>query len=89
MTTCGLVYMTPRRGQFWTSEHMLKMKWVGSTFAVPQSAVGLGIDLYIMILPIIAVSRLQMKAKRKIGISIVFMIAILYVHHPSPSRALS
>jgi hypothetical protein len=45
--------------------------------SVPQSAVGLVIDLFILILPVIAVSRLQLPTRRKVGAMLVFMPGLL------------
>ena len=47
-------------------------------FTVPQSCVGLVIDLYILILPIMGVLRLQMSTRRKVGVILVFLSAIMY-----------
>ena len=39
---------------------------------VPLSAVGAAIDFYILLLPIVAVMRLQIARKRRIGLCLVF-----------------
>ena len=47
--------------------------------ALPASAVGLGIDLYILILPIEGVMQLHMPIRRKLGVCIIFLTGILFV----------
>ena len=58
-------------------------------FGLAISAVGLPIDLFILILPLIAVSKLQMPGWRKIAIMVVFMTAILYGLLPLPNISAS
>ena len=79
MTACLFAFATPRANETWTSHLLTKENDQTFPFAVPQSCVGLVIDLYILILPIIGVSKLQMATRRKIGVIIIFMSAILYV----------
>ena len=45
--------------------------------SVPQSIVGLVIDLAILILPIVAVTQLQLPRRRKIGVILIFMTGLL------------
>lgn len=45
--------------------------------SVPQSAIGLALDLYIVIIPIIAVIKLQLPRRRKIGIVLIFMTGVM------------
>lgn len=58
-------------------------------FSVPRFAVGLVMDIYILILPIVAVSTLQMPPRRKVGIILIFTTGLLQVrippvHHNTP-----
>lgn len=68
-TVVQFYFSTPRPGEsFFTHQHgkeALKL-------SVPLSAVGIVIDIYILVLPIAAVWRLQMAKKRKIGVCLVF-----------------
>lgn len=50
-----------------------------SMVAVPGAAVGLGIDLVILIVPLAAVSNLQMARNKRLKIIIVFSTGILLV----------
>ena len=73
-TVCWFVYATPRNGATWVSAS--REKFI-INFSVPQSAVGLVIDLYILILPIVAVSKLQMGTRRKVGVILIFTTGLL------------
>lgn len=74
ITVCYFVFGTPRRGATWVSAS--REKFI-IHFSVPQSAVGLVIDLYILILPIVAVSKLQMGTRRKVGVILIFTTGLL------------
>lgn len=74
MTVCYFVFATPRRGETWLSFSREKFL---VHFSVPQSAVGLVIDVYILILPIVAVSKLQMATGRKVGMTLIFTTGLL------------
>ena len=78
MFLAQLILRTPRHGETWFS-HTQATNVTQSSLAlsVPQSVVGLVIDLYILVLPVFAVSQLQLPRRRKIGISLVFMTGSL------------
>lgn len=66
-TIAQLILATPKPGQ----------TWINLMLSVPLSAVGLGIDIVLLAMPIGAVSRLQLPTKRKIGILSIFMFGLL------------
>lgn len=72
-----VIFSTPRRGQTWF-EHDFSRGEAGkaSILSVPLAAVGLGIDLVLLVMPIAAVVGLQLPTKRKIGIVFIFMFGI-------------
>ena len=73
VTVAMLVFVTPRKGETW-SEHLLsKAETHSRDLPVPISSFGVVIDLVILILPMIAISRLQLPLRRKIGVILVFM----------------
>ena len=49
-------------------------------YAEVQSTVGFVIDLYILILPVVGVMRLQLARKRKLGVAAVFLTPIGFVN---------
>ena len=79
ITACLLAFMTPKRHETWEAvqfshywSHTFSPKFRQGT-----SAVGLAIDICILILPIIGVSRLQMSFRRKLELGVVFTSGIL------------
>ena len=52
---------------------------VAGDIGITQAVVGLAIDIYILVLPIIAVSRLQMPTRRRIGVMLIFLTGLLFV----------
>ena len=77
MAVCLFTFATPAKGQTWLSYQMSSREYLVLHFSVPQSAVGLAIDVYILILPIAAVSKLQMAIRRKFGIITIFATGLL------------
>jgi hypothetical protein len=77
MFLAQIIIRTPRPGETLASRLQTTSAASESlALSVPQSAVGLAIDLYILILPIIAVSQLQLPLRRKIGTSLIFATGI-------------
>lgn len=78
MTVAQFTFSTPRRGEAWLSHQLTPREKLALAMAVPQSSVGLAIDLYILILPIIAVTQLQLPTPRKVGVILIFSTGIVY-----------
>lgn len=78
MTVAQLTFSTPRHGETWLSHQVTHNENLALAMSVPQSVVGLAIDLYILILPIIAVSQLQLAPRKKVGVMLIFMTGLLY-----------
>ncbi len=74
MTVVFFYLATPRPswGKLVLSHSFGPMMGKSLVLAIPFPAVGFVIDLYILIVPIVAVSRLQLAKKRKIGLYLVF-----------------
>ncbi|KAL9593769.1 MAG: hypothetical protein Q9219_007390 [cf. Caloplaca sp. 3 TL-2023] len=77
MTACLFAFETPGRHETWQAHQLSPRVELGARFGPAQSFVGLGIDIYVLILPMIGLSKLQMPLSRKIGVGIIFMSAIL------------
>ena len=73
-----LVEITPRHGQTFASVAVSPAEFRVLLLSVPTAAVGLGIDLYLLILPITAVAQLQLPTRRKIGVILIFLTGIAY-----------
>lgn len=76
MTVALFISSTPRHGETW-QEHAPQEQLLIKPL-VAQSAVGLAIDLSILLLPTIAVSRLHLPPRQKIGVMLIFMTGLMY-----------
>ena len=66
----NFILTTPLHGETW-AEALFKTRSL--VLAVPQAVVGLALDLYILILPIIAISKLQLTPAKRLGVNIILM----------------
>ena len=66
----NLILTTPAHGESWAQA---TFKEGALVLAVPQAAVGLAIDIYILMLPMIAISKLQLTPRRRLGVNLIFM----------------
>lgn len=70
-------YNTPNPGQSW-DDVMLSMKPTGGIYwGIVQSALGILLDLYIFILPLPAVTQLQISRSKRNQLVLVFSTAFL------------
>lgn len=74
-----LVLATPPSGKTWLEYYLSPRASKTDILSIPNVAVGLGIDLYILILPIGGVIKLQMSTRRKIGVCLIFLTGTLLV----------
>ena len=77
MSLCAIVFATRRKGESWGQHASSHLAQQNIKMSIPQSCVNLVLDLYILILPIVAVVKLQMAPRRKIGIILIFMTGLL------------
>ena len=77
MTVCIFVLVTPRPGETILSHWVIEDQYQALSLGVPQSAVGLALDIYILALPILAVNKLQLPTRRKIGVIMLFMTGLM------------
>ena len=70
----------PRPGQSWLEKSMAEPNNAGIRLAIPLSAWALVTDVYILLLPIMGVLRLQLSSRRRLGLLMVFMTGIGYVY---------
>ncbi|KAL9009984.1 MAG: hypothetical protein Q9173_005034 [Seirophora scorigena] len=71
-----LVSITPREGQTFMDVALSPAQFASLRTSVPIAGVGLGTDLYLLILPITAVMQLQLPTRRKIGIILIFLTGL-------------
>ena len=77
MTIALFIFATPGRGETWWSHTTTRGERLDLALSVPQSVVGLAIDIAILVLPIVAVMQLQLPKKRKFGVILIFMTGLL------------
>ncbi|KAH8667571.1 hypothetical protein BGZ60DRAFT_409543 [Tricladium varicosporioides] len=77
LTTCVFVFATPRKGESWLAHQTTKNEKRTLAMSVPQSIIGLVIDLYILMIPIIGIYGLRMSTKRKIGLMLIFLSGLM------------
>ena len=64
----------PGRPEFWQCSNKV------SILNVATSGFNIFIDFYLLFLPLFAISQLQMRSRRKVGILLIFLVGTLYVH---------
>ncbi len=78
-TGCTLAIMisaTPRAGQTWLESSQTARNETGIRLSVPLAAWAMVSDVFILLLPISGVLRLQLSPKKKLALSMVFMTGI-------------
>ncbi len=73
----AFILATPRRGETWEQSFTSSRSGSQTRFAVPVACVGLLIDIYILILPSLAISTLNLKTARKVGLLVVFGVGFM------------
>lgn len=71
-----LVSLTPKQGQSWAAVALSPAQHKSVNMSLPNASVGLVTDLYLLILPIAAVMQLQLPARRKIGLILIFLTGL-------------
>ena len=71
-TIALFVLTTPRPGENWVVSILSKREQMVSKLAIPISSMGLAIDVLLLILPSVAVYKLQLHNTRKIGLMLIF-----------------
>lgn len=79
-TLLNLICATPRPGETLLSHEDSNSERLIIVTGVALAVFGLLVDLYIFVLPIMAVSQLKLPARRRVGIILVFMTGLLRVH---------
>src|SRR6187551_880341 len=83
-TIVQFVYFTPARGQTWVSKFAAEDSLKSIQVGVPIAAIGLVLDVYILVLPIFGVMQLQLSNKRRFGIIVVFLTGLMYLSQSLP-----
>ena len=74
-----LAYTAPAPGQTFL-DAVTSVRMQGAfRLTLPIASMSLVLDVYILLLPIVGVSRLRLSNKRKFGVMIIFFTGIMYV----------
>ncbi|CAG8956288.1 hypothetical protein HYFRA_00003668 [Hymenoscyphus fraxineus] len=72
-TISSFIYATPKKGESLLSHQTSNGEVKLMRMSVPQSSIGLVLDLYILVVPILGVAGLKMSARRKTGLVLIFL----------------
>ena len=76
-TIANLILCIPRRNESWTSTQFAERCYRAEVMGDIQGVFGLVSDLYIFVLPLPVLCRLQMSSKKRTGISAVFLTGLM------------
>ncbi|KAF7898376.1 hypothetical protein EAF00_004822 [Botryotinia globosa] len=77
ITVAQFYLATPFNGETWKSHIVSARTLKAITFSVPAAAMGLAIDVYLFILPFIAVVRLHLPMRKRIPAMMMFSVGLL------------
>ena len=72
------IFCFPRAGEFWDGNLLLRCQRLAIVGPV-QGVVGLAADIFILVLPLPIVYKMNLAPRRKIGLAAVFLAGVLYV----------
>ena len=77
VTIALFVLTSPRSGENWVASILSSREQMVSKLAIPISSMGLAVDVLLLILPSIAVYKLQLHNTRKIGLMLIFSTGLV------------
>ena len=77
ITITQIALSVPRHRETWALHEVSPLEMKAEQVAVPLAAGGLVIDIYLLILPIVAVMQLQLPRSRRVGFLLVFSTGVL------------
>ena len=84
-----MALMAPTPGQSWFESTQTSRYFKSFNLTIPIATGSLVLDLYILALPIIVLSNLQVKRSKKLGVIAIFATGFLYVNLSSLNPAVS
>jgi len=76
-TVLFFFFETPKKGESWLTKELSSNEHKSIKMAVPFTIIGLVIDLYILVIPIIGISGLRISKQKKVGIMIILLSGFL------------
>ena len=81
MGTAQFVFLSPRPGETFLEDYLRSVtsKTLSQSIDIglPLAAIGIAIDLYILLLPIAAVAKLQMAPRKRLGVMAIFATGLM------------
>lgn len=77
VSVAQIVLLTPRHGETWLEHSFSKDSQRDQVLSVYLAAIGLGFDILLLVMPLVAVLELRMPKQRKMGVLFIFSIGIL------------
>ncbi|TGO44117.1 hypothetical protein BCON_0600g00040 [Botryotinia convoluta] len=74
-----LVWTTPPRGENFVYSLISDGIFTTQKLTIPIAAVGLAIDVFLFVIPLLAVSKLHMATKKKLGVGLIFATGALAI----------
>ncbi|TGO45182.1 hypothetical protein BOTNAR_0691g00030 [Botryotinia narcissicola] len=74
-----LVWTTPPHGENFVYSLVSDGIFTTQKLTIPIAAVGLAIDVFLFVIPLLAVSKLQMATKKKLGVGLIFATGALAI----------
>jgi hypothetical protein len=80
LTICVWTFATPHKHESFLQQLVSPDETKTLNMSVPQSIIGLILDLYILAVPVVGVSTLHLSVKKKLSIMVVFFSGIMCVY---------
>lgn len=71
-TVVQTVFSTPRIGQGWVAHFLSPRQAEIARISFPVAPIGLVIDVFLLVLPMVAVYKVQLHTTRKLGLMLMF-----------------
>ncbi|ESZ93166.1 hypothetical protein SBOR_6445 [Sclerotinia borealis F-4128] len=79
MALASFILGFPHGSETWVSHIFSRNGFRSNITSVPTASVGLAIDIYLFVVPLIAVSGLKMQRKKKVGVGLIFTTGVLAI----------
>lgn len=71
------VLWSPKPGETWPEVEILPQVTTANRFAVPVAAGGMMVDVWLFVLPLVAVHKLQLHKTRRVGLTVIFSTGLM------------
>lgn len=75
-----MALVTPHPNETWIEKNLeTNAYWDNLSLSVPITATSFAIDIYVFLLPMMGIGKLQLSARRKLGIILIFLTGLTSV----------